>query len=507
MATADELKAALAKVAAGGITTAEIRFDSLAASELPAALDIAAQAARDGMRIIATFRPLKAGGLRNISDDERVSFWNAAAQCGFWGCDLEPDDFALFDRELIAKTECLIVSFHDFRHTDSSADPAVIFEKLAAIPRASIKIAIAVEDSADAAGLWSLFGRARATGRKLIPIAMGEAGKWTRVLGPAFGSPLTYASADDSSAVAPGQISARDLRDLFRTDSITQEWEIFGLLAGDTSYSLSPRIHNSAFAVAGMERVFIPFQSRRLADFVNSFIGSGLINLCGFAVTNPHKIEIMRFLDHLDENSKRVGAVNTVKIVRGRLMGFNTDVAGFIEPLRQQIPDLKSARAAIIGTGGAARAAVFALLSEGANVSVFGRDLRKTTALAEEFGIAGRQFVQEDNTDFRDFDIVVNATPAGTAGEFGEVKLVSAEQLRGVRCVYDLVYNPQRTPLLVEAEKVGATAIGGLQMLVAQAEAQFEIWTGEKPPAGVMFSAVRNRLAATPDSAEAMKQR
>jgi 3-dehydroquinate dehydratase/shikimate dehydrogenase len=495
--TASELSAALEKARQSGNSLVEIRFDALDAAELPFALKIAESAAKTGTKILATFRPRNAGGHRDISDEEKKEFWNIAANSGFWAGDFEPDDFLLLDSATIGKIKNQIVSYHSFAPDDVSANPQAVYENLASIPQAVIKIAITVNDAADAAGLWQLFSRAEKFGRQLIPIAMGEAGKWTRILGPAFGAPFSFASQDEASAAAPGQISATDLKKLYRADSLSRQTKIFGLLAGDTSYSFSPLIHNSAFASAGMDCVFIPFQSQQAGRFLETFINSKLLNIKGLAVTNPHKVEIIGYLDELDDTARSIGAVNTVKIEGDRLLGFNTDVKGFIVPLKRRYPDLSGARAAIIGTGGAARAVTAALLSEKVNVVVFGRDPNKAAKFARDFSVASGRLPAEGGADFRGFDILVNATPAGTAGEFADVRLALPDGLRDIKIVYDLVYNPERTPLIIDAEQAGAATIGGLEMLIAQAEAQFEIWTGVKAPKEVMAAAVRSRLNKT----------
>lgn len=466
----------------------EIRFDSLEKSEIAATLQIAEAAARSGAKILATFRPKSAGGLREISKQERIEFWRSAANRGFWGCDLEPEDLHLFPAETFPN---VIVSFHSFDLRPSDLPLEEIFSPLASIPNAIVKIAAIAEEAADGAALWQLFSRTGHVGRKVIPIAMGEAGKWTRILAPAFGSPITYAALSSKSALAPGQIAAEDLLNLYRVGSLTRDTEIYGLLAGNTSYSLSPIIHNAAFAAAQMDRVFLPLQTANLGRFFAEIAERNLINIRGLAVTNPHKIDVIQYLDEIDESARIVGAVNTIQFMENRRIGLNTDLQGFIGPLLSRVSSLSSARIAVIGTGGAARSVAAALRREMAEISIFGRDVAKAESVAKAFGGKAYELNANGKTDFSSFDIVVNATPAGTLGPLSKVAIATADQLRGVRLVYDLVYNPPQTPLIRAAKEAGAGVIGGLEMLIRQAEAQFEIWAGSQPPAGVMEEAAR----------------
>jgi shikimate dehydrogenase len=200
----------------------------------------------------------------------------------------------------------------------------------------------------------------------------------------------------------------------------------------------------------------------------------------------------MKYLDHVDETARTIGAVNTVKVEDGKLFGFNTDAAGFLKPLKSAFGDLVGAHAAVVGAGGAARACVYALKQEGAAVMLLVRDPAKAAIFADEFDVT----VEPLNTDHRPLttDILVNATPLGTRGEREDETIATADELRDVRLVYDLVYNPCETRLLSEARVAGAKTLGGLDMLVAQGARQFEIWTGREAPVPEMRAAIEARL-------------
>jgi shikimate dehydrogenase len=199
-------------------------------------------------------------------------------------------------------------------------------------------------------------------------------------------------------------------------------------------------------------------------------------NLRGLSVTAPHKQSVMQHLDWIDPNAKEIGAVNTVVIENDRLLGYNTDAAGLIEPLLQRFGPLADREVAIIGAGGAARAAVWALQQQQARVTLFVRNVEKAQKLAEVFNISCELL---SSARFDGYDLVINATPLGS-GEHIDQSPATAGQLNGARCIYDLIYNPSETKLLREARQVGCETLGGMEMLVAQAKLQFELWTGKK---------------------------
>jgi 3-dehydroquinate dehydratase/shikimate dehydrogenase len=330
---------------------------------------------------------------------------------------------------------------------------------------------------------------------------MGEGGKWTRLLGLARGAFLTYASLETGNETAPGQVTVRDMIDLYRVKKLDEQTEVYGIIAGDTTYSMSPYIHNAAFVANEINAVFVPFQVIDLDAFIARMVQPKTreveLNLRGFSVTNPHKRSVVKHLDHLDDAAAMIGAVNTIKIVDGKLYGFNTDWEGFLGPLKKAVPDLTGARVAVAGAGGAARACVYALKNAGADVTVFARDIEKAKNVSDDFGVRVetlRNGTSDPATSFAGFDVVVNTTPLGTRGDKIGEAVASAEQLNGVGLVYDLVYNPSQTKFMQEAKQVGARTIGGFDMLIAQAARQFEIWTGNEPPIDEMSAAARKRL-------------
>jgi shikimate dehydrogenase len=242
--------------------------------------------------------------------------------------------------------------------------------------------------------------------------------------------------------------------------------------------SVSPHFHNGAFASAGINGVYLPFEVRDAKQFFRRMVDPRSRelnwNLCGLSITAPHKQTVMECLDWIDPTAEKIGAVNTVVIEQDRLRGYNTDAAGFIDPLLVRFGSLRDARVAVIGAGGAARAAVYALREQNARVTIFARD----TAKAEQsFDVLCESLA---GASFAGYDFVIHATPLGS-GAYIEKTVATRDQLNGVRCVYELIYNPRETTLMREAIAAGCETLGGLEMLIAQAKLQFELWTGLKP--------------------------
>lgn len=476
----------------------EMRFDGLD----PENIRIAFEQLKSPKQILLTMRPKAQGGHSGRNLTERVGFWMEFAlhpgidHQSIW-LDHEHDLISQKDF-MFWVDQCFLVRSKHFLEGDVGIDLDNAYDTVVSDAEVG-KIAVEAKEAFDAIDVWKQLVKANEAGRRAIAIAMGEAGKWTRILGPAHGAFLTYASLEEGSETAPGQITAEDMADVYRVRELDKETDVYGIIAANTTYSASPWMHNAAFKSAGVNGVFVPLQTTDLDQFMKRLVLPGSreveLNFKGFSVTNPYKQQIMQYLDEVDETAARIGAVNTVKIEDGKLCGYNTDAYGFISTLKEHYGDLSGARVALFGAGGAARACVASLLDEGAAVSLFARNEEKGKAIAEEFGIpyeglAGeRQFGEE-------FDIVVNATPLGTVGSASNFAVLTAPQLGGLKLVYDLVYNPPETRLMREAAEAGVKAVGGVEMVVAQGAEQFELWTGKEAPLSEMRAAIDKRLQA-----------
>ncbi|HET6975141.1 MAG TPA: shikimate dehydrogenase [Pyrinomonadaceae bacterium] len=433
--------------------------------------------------VILTFRPTEQGGHRDSTFAERKAFWTSSAPQSDWW-DVEGD----LVPELSLDWSHIIISHHDFSGVPDDLEQ--IYERLAGTPAAVVKIAVQANDITDCLPIFRLLDRARGEGRELIAIAMGNAGIATRILGPARGSFLTYGALDDGSGTAPGQVNAINLRSLYHIDKIDNETMICGLVGLPVMQSVSPHFHNAAFTSADINGVYLPFEVRDVRQFFKRMVDPRSRelnwNLRGLSITAPHKQTVMECLDWIDPKAEAIGAVNTVVVDEDQLRGYNTDAAGFITPLLLRLGSLRDARVAVIGAGGAARAAIYALQEENAVVTLFARDTAKAK---QSFDLSCESL---SGAGFADYDIVINATPLGSGAHTDQTP-ATREQLSGVRCVYDLIYNPRETRLLREAAAAGCETLGGLAMLIAQAKLQFELWTGTKPSSSI-DEALRNVL-------------
>ncbi len=476
----------------------EVRLDCLEPLELETGADaitkLLQQAACES---ILTFRPSQEGGQRVLDDVTRQTFWSEAIfSSSFF--DVELDLAEKFHSPETSSSMPIdwsrtICSHHDFAGVSAKLDQ--IYARMGLTPARVLKIAVQVDDAIDCLQVFKLLERAREDGREMIAIAMGAAGIVTRILGPARGGFLTYASLDNETATAPGQLSISELTEVYRLEKINRETEIFGLIGCPVSHSLSPRIHNAAFAATETNAVFIPFETRDIKKFMKRMVHPRTRELDwrlrGLSVTAPHKLAVMDQLDWIDPAAREIGAINTILVEGEALYGFNTDAPGFIKPVVQAFGDLRDARCAVIGAGGAASAALWSLKDAGAKPKLVARDAAKGSALAERFGA---EWMPLKGACFEGFDVVVNATPLGTLGQFENETPATVTQLRGARLVYDLVYNPTETRFLREAREAGCQTLGGLAMLVAQATEQFKLWTGAAPPEGVMYEAAERGL-------------
>jgi 3-dehydroquinate dehydratase/shikimate dehydrogenase len=354
---------------------------------------------------------------------------------------------------------------------------------------------VQAHDAIDCLPVFHLLERGIRAGHEMIVIAMGAAGLATRVLGPSRGAFLTYASPDDGKATAPGQVSARELREVYRIEKITKQTQITGLITGSAAHSISRALHNAAFAAGEIDAVYIPFEVKDLKSFIGRMVHPRTRELDwrmrGLSVTAPHKVAVIDHLDWIDPVAQEIGAANTIVVEDDELRGYNTDAAGFINPLLKKCGDLQGWSCAVIGAGGAARAVVWGLRQRNADVTVFARDARLAETLAKEFGAAWQSL---SGASFKNFKIVVNTTPLGTTGPWQSETPATANQLSGASFVYDIVYNPISTRFLREAESAGCQTISGLEMLVAQAEEQFRLWTGAAAPTRVMREAADRAL-------------
>lgn len=453
----------------------ELRLDGVSDLDVAGALQ--------GRRVpaVVTCRPVWEGGRFDGTEHERAHILTRALDLGADFVDVEwratqqsNADFAGIVGRDPAR---VVVSSHDFDGVPRDLEGRV--RAMRGVGGGSIKVAVAVSRLSETLPLKDI----AAVGDAVV-IGMGEAGVPSRLLAAHYGSKWTYAGR----GVAPGQMPAETMADDFHFFRVGPETRIFGVVGTNVMHSLSPVMHNAAFEVAGIDAVYVPLRACDFEDFLSY---ASAMHVEGASITIPFKLDALRAATPADSLTQTVGAANTLRRDGLGWQATNTDVDGFLAPLDAVFGTrLRNARAAVLGAGGSARAIVAALRSRGVLVTVYARRAEQAQRLAQDLDATAGEWPPAAGT----WDVLVNCTPLGGAGKRDESPL-PREAVTGP-LVYDLAYGSGPSPLLRDAKAAGALTIDGLPMLIAQAERQFEWWTGQKPEPGVMADAVRRKLGA-----------
>ena len=433
--------------------------------------------------VLATCRRRQNEGRFNGSIEEQLQILEAAVDAGARAVDVEIESAEKIAAQLgvFAGRAQLVLSYHNYEATPQMEQ---VLRRMTRIPAEAYKIVTTARKPSDNARLLALL---RAHPRTpLILLAMGEVGFPTRVLSDSLGGLYTYAAPRSAGGTAAGQVCAHQLRHLYRVEKLSKSARVYGVIANPVRHSISPVVHNRAFQAHRMDAVYLPFLvvPAHLRDF---FAFAAQLPVSGFSVTIPHKQKVMRYLDFVDPLARRIGAVNTVWRKLGKWRGANTDVAGVAGPLARRLR-LGKASILVVGNGGAARSAAFALADAGARLAVTGRNPDRVRAFAK---VCGAEPLTPEQVSQRGFDAVVHATPLGMSPHTGECFFDGP--IPG-EVVFDLVYNPLETELLRRAREQGKEVITGLEMFLEQAVRQFEIWTGETAPRAAMQKAAAEAL-------------
>jgi 3-dehydroquinate dehydratase/shikimate dehydrogenase len=453
----------------------ELRLDGVSNLDVGRALD--------GRRVpaIVTCRAMWEGGHFDGSEEERRSILAAALDRGAERVDVEfraveGQSTGVPFRDLLSKgAERIVVSSHDFDGVPADLESRA--RAMRGTGAGTIKIAVSVRSISQ-----TLCLKAIAKDGDAVVIGMGELGVASRLLAGRFGSAWTYAG----DGIAPGQIPARQMIDDYGFRRVSPSTRIFGVVSTNALHSLSPVMHNAAFEAAGLDAVYVPLPVHDFSDFLAFAEEMGVE---GASVTIPFKLDALKAAASSDALTQLVGAANTLRRTGSGWEATNTDVEGFLQPLGSAWnTSMDGVRASVLGAGGAARAVIVALASKGAQVTVHARRDEQARELASSFNVGSGAYPPESGS----WDLLVNCTPLGGASRRAESPM-PAGRLTG-QLVYDLTYGRGEATLLRDARGAGLKTLDGLAMLVAQAERQFEWWTGRKPEPGVMEAAARRRV-------------
>jgi 3-dehydroquinate dehydratase/shikimate dehydrogenase len=434
--------------------------------------------------ILATCRRHQNHGRFNGSVEEQVRILEAAISAGAKAVDIEIESAEnCVDRvEQLRSLAHVLLSYHNYGGTPPLD---AVVRRMSRISADGYKVVTTARKPSDNCRVLALARTYSKT--PMVLLAMGETGFPTRVLSTAFGGLYTYAAPTTTEGTASGQVSARQLRHLYRVEKFTRDAHIYGVIADPVRHSISPAVHNRAFQARRADAVYLPFLVKpvQLKDFL---MFADKLPLAGFSVTIPHKQRILRYLDVIDPAARRIGAVNTVWRKAGKWRGVNTDAEGVTVPLNRRVRVAKSS-VLVVGNGGAARGAAFALAAAGAKLAITGRNPDRVRALAKA---CDAEPLSREQSESRMFDVLIHATPLGMSPRADQCFF---DGRLPAKLVFDMVYNPMDTALIRRAKSQGAEVICGLEMFLEQAARQFEIWTGESAPRSVMEKAAMEALS------------
>jgi 3-dehydroquinate dehydratase/shikimate dehydrogenase len=480
---AEEWKAA----ADAGVELAELRIDCLRREpDLKRILKVRPTP------VVFTIRRGVDGGLWRGNEDKREQIIREAVALGVDYIDIEMDIATKIRR--FGKTK-RIISYHNVKTTP--VDIQDIAEKCEEFDPDVVKIATAASTLAEAARVLHLGTTAKAP---TIPIAMGEIGVFTRLLGRKFGAPFTYGGFNPERVFAAGSLQFGVMHHDFAYNQIDANTEIYGVIGDPIEQSLSPAVHNAAFRALGLNKVMVPFlvPSGELPAFFKELFW---LDIKGCSVTIPHKEAVVPLLQQTEGAVERTGTCNTVIFKEdGERVGYNTDYRAAMDSLEAAMGGRESEEATsplfdkhalILGAGGVARSIAFGLTRRGAHVTITNRSDERATRLAEEVGCRTVNWgMRASNV----IDVVINATPVGMHPNVDDTPLPPAAFARPNMVVFDTIYHPENTMMLKLARERGCKTVTGADMFLRQAALQFTLYTGQAAPYDLMRDGLTLKL-------------
>src|SRR5215469_7488272 len=413
--------------------------------------------------IVITCRRAVNGGRFRGSVASQVEVLAKASNVGAHLVDLELESAAQLkpaDFSRLRRSANLILSFHDFRGTKKLEET---FAKMQQYPADFFKVVSTANSLYDNVVMMKFLEK-HSHEHSMIGLCMGEQGVISRVLSVRAGSQFTFAAANPGEETGPGQLTARELRDVFRIDQVDAATRVYGVVGDPVAHSLSPAMLNTAFRRENVNAVYLALHAKTMEDLMACVQD---IPIAGLSITMPYKEPMVKQLDKSDPWTTKVGACNTlVRGQDGKLFGFNTDVNGVVRPLELRIR-LQGAKVLVLGAGGAARAAVFGLKERGADVSILNRTAGPAQKLAKQ---ARAKVINRTMLKKLEFDVIINATPVGMEGNRDPLPI--SEQEFKARYFFDMVYTPAETRMVRLARAKGIHVILGSEMFVQQGARQ-----------------------------------
>jgi 3-dehydroquinate dehydratase/shikimate dehydrogenase len=440
--------------------------------------------------VVITCRRHRDGGKFKGNEEERLVLLRNAIAHGVEYVDLEEDVAGEVPRFGSTRR---IISLHDFRKTPD--DLEAIHQRLSRLDPDIIKICTLANRPSDNFRMLRLVHQSKVP---TVGICMGEMGVPSRILTGRFGAPFTYATFSHERALAPGQLSFDEMKQIYRYDQIDPETDVYGVIADPVGHSLSPLIHNAAFGELKLNKVYIPIRVPKedLASFIDQATQLGIR---GLSVTIPHKETVVETLTQVDDAVRGIGAANTVVFDGDQRRGFNTDYQAAMDSLEAAMEfvdghphPLDGKTALVLGAGGVGKAIVFGLISRGAKVVLSDGIAERAEELADHYQCRAIDWSLRHTVTA---DVVVNCTPVGMHPNVDETPY-EKHYLRPGTTVFDVVYNPENTLLIKDARARNCSVVSGVEMFVRQACLQFELFTGHDAPAELMRDVLKRATAA-----------
>jgi len=440
--------------------------------------------------VIITCRREQDGGNWKGTEQERIVLLRSAIAEGVDYVDLEEDIAGSIPR--FGKTK-RIVSYHNFEETPENLRE--IHDRCCESDPDVVKIVTMAHSPRDNMRTLQLIGESEVP---TVAFCMGEMGIPSRILAGKFGAPFSYASFHQERAIAPGQLSYAEMKDLYRYDAINVDTDVYGVIADPIGHSLSPVIHNTAFKELGLDAVYIPFRVPReeLTDFMGM---CRQLSIKGLSVTIPHKEDIIPLVTETDNAVDHIGATNTVVIDGFDRRAYNTDHNAALDSINadlsrgHDIDHLTGRTALVLGAGGAAKAVIHALQTRDTKVVIAARKKDRADALAKQFNCEAVEWSARHKVRC---DLLANCTPVGMHPHVDESPYDGSNLVRSM-IVFDTVYNPEQTLLIKQAREKDCHVVTGVDMFVRQAAIQFQLFTGQDPPTDLMRQAIRSSIGTT----------
>ena len=441
-----------------------------------------------GCEVIITVRRQEDGGKWTGSEESRQLLLREAIAEEVDYVDIEEDIAAEIPR--FGKTK-RIISYHNFRKTPE--DLRELHDRMCHLDADIVKISTMANDPHDNLRMLEVIQESE------VPTAgmcMGDIGTPSRILSAKFGGAFSYATFHHERALAPGQLSFKQMKETYCYDQIGPETKVYGVIADPIGHSLSPYVHNAAFQTQGINAVYCPF--RVPADSLDQFMKDApRLDIRGMSVTIPHKEAIARHLTKVDPAVKSIAAVNTVVFDGSEVIGYNTDYNAAMDCIEHALgvigakpSPLKNKRVLVLGAGGVARPIVFGLRSRGALVTISSRTRQRSDRLANSFDCKAIDWGARLRAQC---DILINCTPVGMHPNVDESP-VSKTFLKPSILVFDTVYNPESTLLVKDARSRNCQVITGVEMFIRQAMLQYFLFTHQEAPADLMREVLKKTI-------------